>query len=113
MPYQANTLCRRVVGELTYLGNLRAGKPQGWKSPYPSFWKSVAQMALPWRPGMHYDDVWLSHPRPGIAGIANWFRTRMKSKPVLVQADVFEVHLDGTDEPRDANRFQMQVCRRR
>lgn len=80
MPYQANTLCRRVVGELTYLSNLRAGKPQGWKSPYPSFWKSVTQMALPWRPGMHYDDVWLSDPRPGIAGIANWFRTRMKSK---------------------------------
>jgi predicted ATP-grasp superfamily ATP-dependent carboligase len=80
IPYKANTLCRRVVGELTYLSNLRAGKPENWTASYPSFWKSLAQMALPWRPGMHYDDLWLSDPRPGIAGIANWFRTRMMSK---------------------------------
>jgi predicted ATP-grasp superfamily ATP-dependent carboligase len=80
IPYYANTVCRRVVGELTYLSNLRAGKPENWKASYPSFWKSLAQMALPSRPGMHYDDVWLSDLRPGIAGIANWFRTRLKSK---------------------------------
>jgi predicted ATP-grasp superfamily ATP-dependent carboligase len=80
IPYKVNTVCRRLVGELTYLSNLRAGKPKDWKASYPEFWKSVAQMALPWRPGMHYDDVWLSDPRPGIAGIANWFRVRMGSK---------------------------------
>ena len=80
IPYNANTVCRRAIGELTYLSNLRAGKPENWVAPYPSFWKSLAQMALPWRPGMHYDDVWFSDLRPGIAGIANWFRMRMKSK---------------------------------
>ena len=80
IPYKANTVCRRLVGELTYLSNLRAGKPKNWRVPYPSFWKSLAQMSLPWRPGMHYDDVWLSDPRPGIAGIANWFAVRMKSR---------------------------------
>ena len=80
IPYKANTVCRRMIGELTYLSNLRAGKPENWTAPYPSFWKSLAQMALPWRPGMHYDDVWLFDLRPGIMGIANWFRVRMKSK---------------------------------
>ena len=80
IPYKANTVCRRVVGELTYLSNLRAGKPENWTGYYPGFWKNLVQMALPWRPGMHYDDVWLSDLRPGIAGIANWFRMRMKPK---------------------------------
>jgi predicted ATP-grasp superfamily ATP-dependent carboligase len=77
--YKPNTICRRLVSELTYLSNLRAGKPENWSAAYPGFWKSVAQMAVPWRPGMHYDDLWLSDIRPGVAGIANWFRAGKKS----------------------------------
>jgi predicted ATP-grasp superfamily ATP-dependent carboligase len=80
IPYRSNTICRRVVGELTYLSNLRAGKPENWPGAYPSFWGGLAQMAVPWRPGMHYDDLWLSDMRPAVAGIANWFRVRMKSQ---------------------------------
>ena len=80
IPYKANKVCRRIVSELTYLSNLRAGKPQNWPGSYPNFWKSLAKISVLWRPGMHYDDVWLSDMHPGVAGIANWFRVRMKSK---------------------------------
>ena len=78
--YRENILCRRVVGELTHLSNLRAGRPPNWPVAYPSYWSSLLAMAVPWRPGMCYDDVWLSDLRPGIAGIGNWFRTRMKGR---------------------------------
>jgi predicted ATP-grasp superfamily ATP-dependent carboligase len=75
--YRDNVVCRRVVGELTHLSNLRAGRPPNWPATYPNFWSSLLRMALPWRPGMCYDDVWLSDPRPGIAGIREWFRVRV------------------------------------
>lgn len=77
IPYKENIVCRRVVGELMHLSNLRAGTPlEQWPIAYPSFWTSLLTMAVPWLPGMCYDDVWLSDPRPGIAGIGNWFRSR-------------------------------------
>lgn len=74
--YRENVICRRIVGELTHLSNLRAGPPPNWPLAYPNFWTTLAAMAVPWRPGMCYDDVWLSDLRPGIAGIGNWFRSR-------------------------------------
>jgi predicted ATP-grasp superfamily ATP-dependent carboligase len=77
--YNSNITCRRVVSELTHLTNVRAGKPAGWSGEYPSFWSSLIKIAVPWFPGMHYDDLWLSDVRPGIAEIRNWFRLRMKS----------------------------------
>lgn len=80
IPYRENVVCRRALGELTHLSALRAGPPANWPVPYPNFWTSMMAMAVPWRPGMCYDDLWLSDPRPGIAGIRNWFRTRMKGK---------------------------------
>jgi predicted ATP-grasp superfamily ATP-dependent carboligase len=80
IPYRENILCRRAVAELTHLSALRAGPPGNWPLPYPNFWISLATMALPWRPGMCYDDVWLSDLRPGIAGVANWFRTRLEGR---------------------------------
>jgi predicted ATP-grasp superfamily ATP-dependent carboligase len=77
-PYRAGITCRRLVGELTHLSNLRAGKPANWPLPYSGFWSSFLRVALPWYPGMHYDDLWLSDLRPGIAGLANWFQVRMR-----------------------------------
>jgi predicted ATP-grasp superfamily ATP-dependent carboligase len=76
--YRENVMCRRVIGELTHLSNLRAGRPQSWPGAYPDFWTSLVTMAVPWRPGMCYDDVWLSDLQPGLAGIRQWFRTRLK-----------------------------------
>jgi predicted ATP-grasp superfamily ATP-dependent carboligase len=78
--YRKNVTCRRVVGELTHLSNLRAGPPPNWPVAYPNFWTSLFTMALPWRPGMCYDDLWLSDLRPGIAGVSNWFQSRLKKK---------------------------------
>jgi predicted ATP-grasp superfamily ATP-dependent carboligase len=80
IPYRENILCRRVVGELTHLSNLRTGRPPNWPAAYPNYWSSLMSMAIPWRPGVCYDDVWLSDPRPGIAGVANWFTSRLKRK---------------------------------
>lgn len=78
--YRENVMCRRVVGELTHLSSLRTGRPLNWPGTYPNFWTSLLTMAVPWVPGMCYDDVWLSDLRPGIAGIRNWFRSRLKKK---------------------------------
>ncbi|MGP0019166.1 MAG: hypothetical protein ACLPHP_11400 [Candidatus Sulfotelmatobacter sp.] len=76
IPYRSGITCRRMVGELTHLSNVRAGKPANWPLAYPSFWSSLLKIAVPWYPGMHYDDLWLADPRPGIAGLANWFQVR-------------------------------------
>lgn len=78
--YRENVTCRRVVGELTHLSNLRAGRPPNWPVAYPNFWTSLFTMAVPWLPGMCYDDIWLSDLRPGIGGIRNWFQSRLKSQ---------------------------------
>lgn len=79
-PYRAGITCRRLVGELTYLTNVRAGRPAYWPLPYPGFWSSLFRVAVPWYPGMHFDDLWLSDPRPGMAGLTNWFRVRAEKK---------------------------------
>jgi len=78
--YNPRITCRRMVGELTHLENLRHGRPPQWPIPYPSFFGSLARMALPWYPGVRYDDLSLSDPKPGIAEISNWFRVRLRRK---------------------------------
>jgi predicted ATP-grasp superfamily ATP-dependent carboligase len=79
--YRENLMCRRAVGELTHLSNIRAGRPLNWPGNYPKFWPTLLRMALPWRPGMCYDDLWLSDLRPGIAGLRNWFQLRANGSP--------------------------------
>jgi hypothetical protein len=76
--YPADVLCRRAVSELTHLSNIRGGRPRNWPGSYPEFWPTLMQMALPWRPRMCYDDLWISDLRPGIAGVRNWFQLRAK-----------------------------------
>lgn len=71
-------MCRRAVGELTHLMNLRKGKPEAWPAPYPGFWRTMAKIAIPWYPGMCYDDLSLTDPRPGLAQLRNWFQVRRK-----------------------------------
>jgi predicted ATP-grasp superfamily ATP-dependent carboligase len=76
--YGTEITCRRVVGELTHLSNVRKGKPHDWPLEYPKFWSTLAKVAIPWYPGMHYDDLWLSDLRPVAAQVRNWFRVRRK-----------------------------------
>ena len=76
--YREEILCRRAVSELTHLSNIRAGRPANWPASYPKFWPTLLRMSLPWRPGMCYDDLWISDLRPGIAGLRNWFQVRAR-----------------------------------
>jgi predicted ATP-grasp superfamily ATP-dependent carboligase len=76
--FQEGVVCRRAVGELTHLTNVRGGKPANWPGEYPSFWPTLARTAVPWYPGMHYDELWLSDLRPGVEELRNWARKRMK-----------------------------------
>ena len=76
--YREELLCRRAVSELTHLSNIRAGRPANWPATYPKFWRTLLQMSLPWRPGMCYDDLWISDLRPGIAALRNWFQVRAR-----------------------------------
>lgn len=76
--YDQEITCRRAVGELSHLANLRRGKPPNWPTAYPSFWSNFVKVAVPWYPGMRYDDLWLSDLRPGVAGIRQWLETRFR-----------------------------------
>jgi predicted ATP-grasp superfamily ATP-dependent carboligase len=78
IPFREGVVCRRAVSELTHLTNVRAGKPANWPGDYPSFWPTFFSVAVPWYPGMHYDELWLSDLRPGAEELRNWARKRMK-----------------------------------
>ena len=82
--YNQNITCRRLISELTHLEHTFRGTPPGWPVQYPSFFWTLLKILVPWYPGMRYDDVWLSDPRPGFAGLTGWFRghfDRLKPKP--------------------------------
>ncbi len=85
--YKTGIVCRRMVGELTHLENLRRGKPRQWPAPYPNFWMSLLKIAVPWYPGMRYDDLSLTDPWPGFAGLYKWFRDRIKKNGVAANSD--------------------------
>jgi predicted ATP-grasp superfamily ATP-dependent carboligase len=78
--YREGIECRRMVGDLGHLENLRRGTPPEWPVPYPNFWLSLIKMAVPWYPGLRYDDVSLDDPKPGWAGISHWLRIRLRKK---------------------------------
>ena len=82
LAYELGITCRRLISELTHLEHVFAGKPTGWPMAYPNFLVTLLKVSVPWYPGMHYDDVWLSDPRPGLAGLVHWFwRHFEKPKP--------------------------------
>jgi hypothetical protein len=78
--YREGVTCRRAVGELSHLANVRGGKPAGWPAEYPSFLPTLLRVAVPWYPGMHYDELSWSDPGPGIAEIRNWLRARTRGR---------------------------------
>jgi predicted ATP-grasp superfamily ATP-dependent carboligase len=77
-PYREGTTARRIVGELRHLTNVRNGTPANWPGRYPSFWSSLLRIAVPWYPGLHYDELWMSDLRPGVAEVKNWIGTRLQ-----------------------------------
>jgi hypothetical protein len=76
--YRNGTIARRMIGELRHLTNVRKGKPAGWPGDYPRFWSSFLRVAVPWYPGMHYDDIWLTDLRPGLAEFKEWISARLR-----------------------------------
>lgn len=77
-PYREGTTARRIVGELRHLTNVRNGTPANWPGRYPSFWSSLLRIAVPWYPGLHYDELWMSDLRPGVAEVKNWIGARLQ-----------------------------------
>jgi predicted ATP-grasp superfamily ATP-dependent carboligase len=75
--YREGLVCRRLVGELAHLANVRGGRPKDWPAAYPSFWSTLVKVAIPWYPGMCYDDLSWQDPRPGLAGVRHWLRERL------------------------------------
>ena len=76
--YREGTIARRLVGELRHLTNVRNGKPANWPGSYPNFWSSLLRIAVPWYPGLHYDELWMSDLRPGVAEVRNWIGARLQ-----------------------------------
>jgi len=72
--YKKGITCRWLAGDLDHLLNLLARKPVGWPMPLPSFSASLAKILIPWYPGLRYDDLWLTDPRPGVAGLSRWLQ---------------------------------------
>jgi len=78
--YKKGITCRWLAGDLEHLENLLAGKPLNWPVAYPNFLVSLLKISVPWYPGLRYDDLWLTDPRPGVAGLSRWFRGRFGRK---------------------------------
>ncbi|PYV60307.1 MAG: hypothetical protein DMG98_02745 [Acidobacteria bacterium] len=82
--YKTPILLRRMVGELSHLENILKGTPKGWPIPYPGIVATLARISVPWYPGMRYDDLWFSDPRPGLSGLSHWLRSRLRESKLPV-----------------------------
>jgi predicted ATP-grasp superfamily ATP-dependent carboligase len=40
---------------------------------HPGRWRTLLRFLLPWYPGLHYEVLWLSDPRPWVHETRNWF----------------------------------------
>jgi predicted ATP-grasp superfamily ATP-dependent carboligase len=76
--YKQGINCRWLAAELTYLENLWAGKPDGWPVEYPSFLSELLRTCILWYPGVRYDDLSWTDPKPGLTGLARWFGAHMQ-----------------------------------
>lgn len=75
-------LCKWLAADLVHLENLWQGKPAGWPAPYPNFWTSLLKIAIPWYPGLRYDDISFSDPKPGLRELVRWFRRHLGGNAV-------------------------------
>lgn len=80
--FKTNITCRWLLGDLEHLRNVAAGRPAGWPGDFPGRFSTAVNFALPWYPGLRYEDFAANDPKPGWEGLRNWFRRRLvKSKP--------------------------------
>jgi len=84
--YRRHITCRRFVSDLDHLAQVRKGRPQGWPGAYPTFWTSLIKVAIPWYPGLRYEDLYLRDLRPGLAELSQWFSLRLKKVKRRIQS---------------------------
>lgn len=75
--YRKHITCRRFIGDLDHLARLRKGKPPNWPGKYPGFWPTLFKVAIPWYPGLRYEDLYFRDLRPGLAEMKHWFNLRL------------------------------------
>ena len=80
--YKTGITCKWLTAELGHLENLWQGKPAGWPVPYPNFWTTLLKIAIPWYPGLRYDDLSWSDPKPGLTELVSWFRRHLGGNAV-------------------------------
>lgn len=85
--FKKGITCRWLLGDLVHLRNVMAGRPRGWPGDFPGFLSTALKVAVPWYPGLRYEDFASADLKPGVAALKNWFRERLvKTKPVAAQA---------------------------
>jgi predicted ATP-grasp superfamily ATP-dependent carboligase len=77
LPYSLGITCRDLTADLVHLENLWQGRPPGWTAPYPNFWASLVRVAVPWYPGLRYDEFSWRDPSPGLAELGGWVRQHL------------------------------------
>jgi predicted ATP-grasp superfamily ATP-dependent carboligase len=77
--YKTGITCRWLAADLVHLENVWQGRPPGWPAPFPNFWSTLLRVAVPWYPGLRYDES-LTDPRPGLAEVGRWFRRHLGGK---------------------------------
>jgi len=76
--YKAGITCRNLTADLNHLENVWAGRPAGWPLPYPGFLPTLVKVCLPWYPGLRYEDLVISDPRPGLTQLCDWLRIHFR-----------------------------------
>jgi len=85
--YKTGITCRWLLGDLVHLTNVMAGRPRGWPGEFPGLISTALKLAVPWYPGLRYEDFAGGDMKPGVAALKNWFRQRrLKPKPVVTRA---------------------------
>lgn len=85
--FNTGVTCRWLLGDFVHLRNVMAGRPAGWPGDFPGFFSTALKVAVPWYPGLRYEDFAANDPKPGWEALKNWFRQRLtKSKPVVARA---------------------------
>lgn len=74
VPYTCGITSRSISDELVHLEKVWEGKPTGWPLPFPRFLPTLLKTLIPWYPGLRYDDLWFSDPKPAIAVLCRWAR---------------------------------------
>jgi predicted ATP-grasp superfamily ATP-dependent carboligase len=77
LDYRVGITCRWLAADLVHLENLWQGKPPGWPGAYPGFWSSLVRVAVPWYPGLRYDDLAWNDPKPGLFQLGKWLRRHL------------------------------------